>query len=158
MEKLTEEQMWDIIDGLASPEILAQHELLMKEDAEYNLTFSKCAVLQQQLLKLDLEQPSMRFTQNVLDCVLPKVKTEVKPDRAPMFFLVAMLVLSVFMIVMIFKLPASSASGVPTEGVFSIFSNTIFTNIFLVINLFLVFIILDKKILRPYFQKKLSTK
>lgn len=157
MEKITEEQIWEIIDGEASPQILAKHEILLKQDDAYRLEFESCSVLQNQLLQLDLEVPSMRFSENVLDNVLPK--TELKPDRTPLYFIFSIgslaLVGSIFAI---FYSNTSSQNNLPinTEGVASILSNPLILNTFWIVNVLLFFIILDKKVFKPYFQKRLK--
>jgi hypothetical protein len=161
MKPLTEEQIWDILDGLAEPEIIEQHAVLMKENAEYRVIFNQHALLQEQLLKLDLEQPSMRFTQNIMGKVMPKVQTEVKQDRAPIYFLGGMFIMAMILIGLIFRIPsAPTTSELPinTEGVASLMTNSTLLNSFLIINLLLFFVVLDKYVLKPYFQKKLSSK
>jgi hypothetical protein len=159
MQKVTEEQMWEIIDGEASPEILARHEALLKEDDAYRHEFETCAALQNQLLQLDLEMPSMRFGENVLDQVLPKL--EIKRDRNPLYFVLSMGFLTLSsLILFLFVSDNSNQSILPqnTEGPFIAFvSNPMIYNILLITNAFLFFIILDKKIFKPYFQKKLKS-
>jgi hypothetical protein len=157
MEKITEEQIWEIIDGEASPETLAKHEILLKQDGAYRLEFETCSALQNQLLQLDLEVPSMRFSENVLDNVLPK--TELKPDRTPLYFILSIGSLAlVGSIIAIFYNNASSQNNLPinTEGVASILSNPLILNTFWIVNVLLFFIILDKKVFKPFFQKRLK--
>jgi hypothetical protein len=159
MQKVTEEQMWEIIDGEASPEILARHEALLKEDDAYRLQFESCNALQNQLLQLDLEVPSMRFSENVLDNVLPK--TAIKTDRNPLYFVLLMSFLTLSsLILFLFTNDNSNQNIIPqnTEGVVITFlSNPFVLNILLIINVLLFFIILDKKIFKPYFQKRLKS-
>jgi hypothetical protein len=159
MTKVTEEQIWEIIDGEASPEILAKHAILLKQDDAYRLEFERCSALQSQLLQLDLEMPSMRFGENVLDNVLPK--TESKPDRNPLYFVLLMSFLTLSsLILFLFTSDNSNQSILPrnTEGVVITFlSNPFILNILLIINVLLFFIILDKKIFKPYFQKRLRS-
>ena len=152
MKPLTEEQIWEVIDGMASPDILLQHEQLLQIDAAYKTHFEQYTTLQSQLLSLDLEVPSMRFTQNVLDNVLPLTKGAYKKDRAPFFFLLAMGALAAVSSLILglgnFNLPFN------TEGVVTNLSNPIFMNIFILLSAALLFIIVDKKVLKPYFYSK----
>lgn len=157
MEKVTEEQIWEIIDGEASPEILAKHETLLKQDDAYRLEFETCSALQNQLLQLDLEVPSMRFSENVLDNVLPK--TELKLDRTPLYFILTIGSLAfVGSIIAVFYSNTSYLNNLPinTEGVASILSNPLILNTFWIVNILLFFIILDKKVFKPFFQKRLK--
>ena len=159
MKKISEEEMWEVIDGLATPEIMEQHEKLMLESPEYKAEFQKYAFMDEQLLKLDLEMPSMRFTENVLDNVLSLKKATPRTDKTPLFFMLFMGALSALVVWMIFSTPTTStmpALTVNTEGVTSILSNPIWAYGFLIFNIILFFVILDKKVLKPYFDKRLK--
>jgi hypothetical protein len=158
MASLTEEQIWEVIDGVASSETLGQHEKLLKEDQSYKNHFEQYARLQEQLLSLDLEVPSMRFTQNVLDNVLPLTQGAYKKDRAPFFFLVFMGFLLLSAMLFIFNGSGSFGSnfGLNTEGVVSTFLNPVVLNLFILLNIILAFVILDKKVFKPYFSSKMK--
>ena len=159
MKKISEEEMWEVIDGLATPDIMQQHEKLMLESPKYKAEFQKYAFMDEQLLKLDLEVPSMRFTENVLDNVLSLKKATPRTDRTPLFFMLFMGALSAIVMWMIFSTPTTSttpALTVNTEGVTSILSNPIWAYGFLIFNIILFFVILDKKVLKPYFDKRLK--
>jgi hypothetical protein len=158
MTSLTEEQIWEVIDGVASSETLIQHEKLLKEDSAYKKHFEQFASLQEQLLSLDLEVPSMRFTQNVLDNVLPLTQGAYKKDRAPFLFLVAMGFLLLTTMFFIFSGSGSMGSNfvVNTEGFVSFLSNPFVFNIFILLNIVLAFVILDKKVFKPYFSSKMK--
>ena len=159
MEKVTEEQIWEIIDGEASPEILAEHAILLEQDGVYRLKFESHLAFQNQLLHLDLEMPSMRFGENVLDHVLPKSK--VKKDRNPLYFVLSMSFLTLSSLILFLSVsPDANQSVLPqnTEGsMIAFMSNPMVFNILLITNAFLFFIILDKKIFKPYFQKRLKS-
>ena len=159
MKKISEEEMWEVIDGLATPDIMQQHKKLMLESPEYKAEFQKYAFMDEQLLKLDLEVPSMRFTENVLDNVLSLKKAAPRADRTPLIFMVFMGALSVLVMWMFFSTttaPTTPAITLNTEGVTSILSNPIWAYSFLIFNIILFFVILDKKVLKPYFDKKLK--
>lgn len=159
MNRLSEEQMWEVIDGLATPDIMQQHEKLMLQSPEYKSEFQKYAFMDEQLLKLDLEVPSMRFTENVLDNVLSLKKATPRADRTPLFFMLFMGALSALVMWLIFSTPTAPttpAITVNTEGVTSILSNPMWAYGFLIFNIILFFVILDKKVLKPYFDKKLK--
>ena len=159
MKQISEEEMWEVIDGLATPDIMQQHEKLMLESPKYKAEFQKYAFMDEQLLKLDLEVPSMRFTENVLDNVLSLKKATPRTDRTPLFFMLFMGALSAIVMWMIFSTPTTSttpALTVNTEGVTSILSNPIWAYGFLIFNIILFFVILDKKVLKPYFDKRLK--
>ena len=156
MNHLSEEQIWEVIDGIAAPEVLAQHEMLMQVDESYQREFQKSAFLQTQLLKLDLDMPSMRFTENVMGKVLPQPKTQASADRSPYFFITIMVILGAITVSLMNISSSVASEGVNTEGVISALYNPLFVNTFLLVNTVLFFVILDKKILKPYFLKRPS--
>ena len=158
MKSLTEEQIWDVIDGAASPEILEQHKKLVLNDVAYKATFEQCASLQHQLLKLDLETPSMRFTENVLDNVLPLTHRAQKNDRAPFLFLIAMGILSLLTTLFLAQSGTTPSNNfdINTEGVVSMLSNPVLINGFILLNIVLFFVIVDRKVLKPYFSNRMK--
>jgi hypothetical protein len=158
MEKLSEEQMWEVIDGMASPEILQKHNQLLLADPEYKAEFQQYTFLEQQLLKLDLEVPSMRFTENVIDNALQIKKLDVKKDKSPAIYLAAMVMLSLLLVKLFSTVSESTNSPNPieNEGFMSILVNPFLINGFIVVNVILLFVLLDKKIAKPFFEKKLK--
>jgi hypothetical protein len=69
--------------------------------------------------------------------------------------------MAMILIGLIFRIPsASSTSKLPinTEGLASWMTNPTLLNIFLIVNLLLFFVVLDKYVLKPYFQKRLFSK
>jgi membrane glycosyltransferase len=164
MNPLNEEQMWDIIDGIATPDIKIQHEALLKNDVKYKTSFEALMQLQNQLLQLDLEQPPMRFTQNIIDKVAYPVKATIKPDKVLsifMFTIFCLLVTSIISVI-IFNTNSTDITAMPalfmqyvslTEKIAMGLSNPIIMPLFLMLNAGLIFMALDKWILKNYFQK-----
>ena len=153
--------MWDIIDRVATPEIICQHAALLQHDATYEKTFDTLMLLQTQLLQLDLEQPSMRFTQNVIEKVAAPTKATIKPDRA--FPLLIMLLLGLCIVTIVGILiyngnaPTQPIAFLPnislSEKLSTILSSPLVMPIFLAINAGLALMAVDKWILKNYFQK-----
>jgi hypothetical protein len=158
MERLSEEQMWEVIDGFASPEILHKHNQLLLTDPEYKAEFQQYTFLEEQLLKLDLEVPSMRFTENVIDDVLQIKKLDVKKDKSPAIYLAAMVMLSLLLVKLFSTVsaPSNDSNPVDNEGFLSLLANPFLINGFIVVNVILFFVLLDKKIAKPFFEKKLK--
>jgi hypothetical protein len=161
MAPLTEEHIWEVLDGEASSEMLAQHEVLLRADASYRTTFVQCEQLHRQLLSLPLESPSMRFTENLIDRLAPERRLAPKTDRLPLIFLAVFSFLSACLALLVFrteKIGAASEKGLTTEGVVATLSNPIFVQVFMLLNIILFFAILDKKVLRPYFENRAKLK
>ena len=158
---MTEEQIWDIIDGTASLEVQQEHELLLKADNEYRAHFDSYAVFHDQLCHLDLEMPSMRFEQNLMERLQPSAKLQSKKDRLPLFFLAFMSILGAIVLASIPSYGTSAPNTgfaflepIRTEGITSWFLNPVLFYGFILINVILLFLILDMMVFKPYFDKK----
>jgi hypothetical protein len=155
MTPLTEEHIWDILDGEASSDMRAQHEAQLLVDESYRTTFVQCEQLHRQLLNLPLESPSMRFTENLMERLAPERRILPKTDRLPLIFLTIFTVLSGLLAVLIFSNGnISTPKALPTEGVVSMLSNPLFIQTFVILNIVLLLAVVDRKVLRPYFDSK----
>ena len=162
MAALTEEHIWEILDGEASSETLAQHEAQLLTDADYRTAFLQCTQLHHQLLSLPLESPSMRFNENLMERLAPERQIAPKKDRLPLIFLSIFFVISVFFTVLMFltgdKTAISPENSTGTEGVIAFLLNPIFIQTFVLLNIVLFFALLDKKVLTPYFDNRAKLK
>ena len=162
MADLTEEHIWDILDGEASPEMIVQHEAQLLDDDEYRTAFVQCVQLHRQLLSLPLESPSMRFTENLLERLTPERQIAPKKDRLPWIFLSIFSMISVFFAAFMFlmgnKPTTTPENSATTEGVISFLLNPIFIQTFVLLNIVLFFAVLDKKVLTPYFDNRAKLK
>lgn len=157
MTVLTEEHIWEILDGEASSEMLVQHEAQLLADETYRTAFVQCAQLHRQLLSLPLESPSMRFTENLMERLAPEKRVAPKTDRLPAIFLTIFSVLSGLLAILLVSTGSTAATteqGLTTEGVISMLSNPLFVQGFVILNIVLFFIVLDKKVLKPYFDNR----
>jgi hypothetical protein len=161
MTPLTEEHIWDILDGEASSDMCAQHEAQLLADASYRTTFVQCEQLHRQLLTLPLESPSMRFTENLMERLAPEKLAAPKTDRLPLIFLTVFTALSGLLATLIFSkgnISTTAEKGLNTEGVISTLSNPLFVQTFVILNILLLLAVMDRKILRPYFDSKANLK
>lgn len=62
-----EERLWDYIDGISSPKEKTVIEQLLQSDAEWKAKYNELLEVQQLLQSSELEEPSMRFTKNVME-------------------------------------------------------------------------------------------
>lgn len=62
-----ETRLWAFIDGVLPPEERSEVERLIQEHAAWKVKYGELLDAHQALLSLELEEPSMRFTQNVMD-------------------------------------------------------------------------------------------
>jgi hypothetical protein len=160
MTPLTEEHIWEILDGEASSEMLVQHEAQLLADETYRTAFVQCAQLHGQLLNLPLESPSMRFTENLMERLAPERRTAPTKDRLPLIFLTIFSTLSGLLAILVLSTGNISAKsvekGLTTEGVVAMLSNPLFVQTFVILNIVLFFAVLDKKVLKPYFENRVK--
>ena len=62
-----EKQLWDYIDGLSSPEEKTSIEKLLQSNIEWKNKYHELLEVQELLRSSEMEQPSMRFTKNVME-------------------------------------------------------------------------------------------
>lgn len=64
-----EQQLWEYIDGIATPAERAVTEQLIATDDTWKATYEKLLVLHQSLADIELDEPSFRFTKNVMEAI-----------------------------------------------------------------------------------------
>ena len=62
-----EERLWDYIDGIASVAETTTIAALIESNAEWRAQYGELLEVQQLLASSELEEPSMRFTKNVME-------------------------------------------------------------------------------------------
>jgi hypothetical protein len=157
MTVLTEEHIWDILDGEASPEMRIQHEAQLLTDEAYRTTFVQCTQLHKQLLNLPLESPSMRFNENLMERLAPERRTAPKNDRFALIFLAIFSLFSCIVGALIFSKTnqaPSDAKSSTLENLIGLLSNPVFIQVFMLLNIVLFLAVMDKKVLKPYFENR----
>ena len=62
-----EERLWEYIDGAASPAERSVIEKLLQEDRAWKSKYSELLQVKELLQSSEMEQPSLRFTKNVME-------------------------------------------------------------------------------------------
>lgn len=160
MKMLTDEQIFDILDGCASKEILAQHQNLLSESTDYKTYFEDLEAVHLDLIALPIEKPSAQFTENLLaNLAYVPVKKKSWSSQLTWIFLTLMSVFFVatISITLFYFSNSTSAIEIPRVNhleVINTFSTDMLVKIFLLGNLIVLLAIFDKKILKPYFLNK----
>ncbi len=63
----TEQRLWEYIDGMATPAERSVIEKLLQEDADWKCKYNELLRVKELLRSSELEQPSLRFTKNVME-------------------------------------------------------------------------------------------
>lgn len=67
--KELEKELWNYIDGSCTPAERVRIEKLLDQDPEYRAVYQELLSLDADLMTMDLEQPSMSFTRNVMEAI-----------------------------------------------------------------------------------------
>jgi hypothetical protein len=138
--KTIEEQLWDYIDGNCSAVETLEIETKIASNLQYHAVYQELLVVHQELNTLDLEEPSLSFTRNVMDKVafeLPPVALKTKIDNRIIYSIGAIFVISLLAIFS-YALATSKWDFEMPKIAFSIDTTRIFTPNFL-----LMFVIFD---------------
>lgn len=155
-----EERLWEYIDGISSPEEKSAIEKLLETNAEWRAKYSELLEVQQLMQSSELEEPSMRFTKNIMDeiarlQIAPATKTYINKNiiRGIAAFFITLI--AGFLIYGFAQVTwdTGESSYMPdmSKMDFSKFFNNTYMNIFLMINVILGLFLLDR-----YFSAKRS--
>lgn len=92
-----EEQLWNYIDGNCTPVEKLEIEAKLAVNIQYHSIYQELLKVNEELSKLDFEEPSMSFTRNVMEKVnleLKPVALKTKVDNRIIYTIAAFFVLS----------------------------------------------------------------
>jgi hypothetical protein len=152
-----EERLWDFIDGISVPEEKSAIEQLIQSNGEWKKKYHELLDVHQLMNNsLELDEPSMRFTQNVMEDI---ARYQIAPaaqsyiNKRIIWGIGAFFLLSIlgFLIYSFGHVNWSAGSGnalqVDTSKIdkidFSKLFNNSYTNIFMMVNVILGLVVLD---------------
>ncbi len=151
-----ESRLWDYIDGNAGQEERSSIEKLIEENNEWKLKYKELLELHQSINLTELEQPSMRFTKNVMEeiarlQITPATRNYINQKVIWGIGLFFIIMLSSFFVYGIMQIDWSQGSdsgnslGVDFTKVdySSMFNNTLM-NVFMMLNIVLGLFLLDR--------------
>lgn len=149
-------RLWEYIDGISTSEETTEIEKLIAANAEWKTTYSELLQVHQAIADMELEQPSMRFSRNVMEEI---AKYQIAPAARKYinnkiiwgiaaFFIT---VIAGYVIFAISQVTWSAGAGDSSIGLIDfaqadysrIFSNT-FVNGFIMANIILGLMLLDR--------------
>ncbi|MBE7173341.1 MAG: hypothetical protein INR73_22400 [Williamsia sp.] len=150
-----EEKLWSYIDGFSTEADKAEVEDLLKRDTLWKDTYHELLSVQQLLHSAELEEPSMRFTRNVMEeiaklHIAPAAKTYINKNIVyglGIFFTVMIAGLLVFAAVLIGSSTTTSSAAFHTnldKFDWGKLFDSVYLKIFLMVNTVLVLMLVDK--------------
>lgn len=164
---LTDEQIFDILDGCADAEVLQQHTHLLASSVVYLQYFNELAAIHSDLADMPLEKPSADFAANVLAAIpaekpafaLVKKRTWSTKFMYGFFGTMVAVFLTTIVVAIIYQPSSETTIKLPTQvvGFFNGFMTSYFIQIAILVNLMVLLVVFDRKILRPYFKQRSIT-
>jgi hypothetical protein len=157
-QQSVEERLWEYIDDICSPEDRLLIDELIATNQEWKTKYQELLELQNLLShKLELDEPSMRFTQNIMEAIskhhiAPATKSYINKRviwGIAGFFICSIIGLLIAGIAQM-EWPAATGTNTPwfdfsklNKVNFSGFFNNTYTTIFMMINVVLGLVLLD---------------
>jgi hypothetical protein len=156
--KQMEERLWDFIDGMSDPDEQSLVRRLLAEDNAWQRRYQELMAIDEAMQHHELDAPSLRFTKNVMEQialfhVAPATKTYINKNvirGITAFFLIMIIGLLIYFFGQFHWTSTSTDNLVPQ---YSIGANNLnwgkalnngYVNVFILINVILGFILLDK--------------
>jgi len=155
---MKDEDIFDILDGIASEETIRQHQKMLSESADYQTLFSEYSHTHTLLIDTSVEKTAINFTDKLIDCWEVSQETVVirKSSKLPIYFLTGMTIMAVLLIISALPLIRQSTIQIDLSKPLSIVQDKLFTRFFLIINALVALFFIDKRILKPYFESRIK--
>ena len=155
---MKDEDIFDILDGIASEETIRQHHKLLSESADYQTLFAEYAYMHALLTDTVVERTAFNFTNKLIDKweFSEEVVTVRKSSKLPFYFLIGMSILVILLIISVLPLINQSSVQLDVSKPLSILQNKLFTRFFLIINVLVALFFIDKRFLKPYFEGRIK--
>jgi hypothetical protein len=149
-----EERLWNYIDGASAADERSAVEKLLQENAEWKAKYSELMEINKLIQSSELEEPSMRFTKNVMEEI---AKLHIAPATKTYINKKIIWGISIFFITMLagFLIYGFGQMDWTTQGDsklpvdltkvdYSKFFNNTYMNVFMMINVILGLFLLDR--------------
>ena len=150
-----ERRLWEYIDGISDSSERAAIEQFISENAEWKAKYHDLLEIHQLIIETELEQPSMRFTKNVMEeiaryKIAPAAKEYINRKiiwGIASFFIVALLGFLVYGFSQVDWSQAKSDNSLGLDFSridYSIFFDNTYMNIFMMLNVVLALFLFDR--------------
>lgn len=149
-------RLWEFIDGFSLPEEKSRIEKLIRDKGDWNAKYKQLLEIHQLVENSELEEPSMRFTRNVMEGIAklhiaPATKTYINNKiiwGIGIFFItviVGFLVYGISQINWSESQETNNSNGIDfTKVNYSVLFNNTYLNIFMMMNVILGLMLLDR--------------
>lgn len=154
---MKDEDIFDILDGIASEETIRQHNKMLSESADYQVLFSEYSYTNSLLMDTSIEKTAFNFTDKLIDRweVSQEVVVVGKSSKLPIYFLIGMSIIVILLIMSALPIINQSTIQIDLSKPLSLLQDKLFTRFFLIINVLVALFFIDKRILKPYFERRI---
>ncbi len=155
---MKDEDIFDIIDGIASEETVRLHEKLLMESPDYQTLFSEYTQTHALLVGSSIEKTAFNFTDKLMDRweLSQEVVVVRQSSKLPIYFLIGGSITLILLLALALPMINSSNVQIDLTKPLSILQDKVFIRSFLIINALIGLIYIDKRFLKPYFEGKLG--
>ncbi len=155
---MKDEDIFDILDGIASEETIRQHHKILSESADYQILFDEYAHTHALLIDTAVEKTAINFTDKLMNKweLSQEVVMIRKPSKLPIYFLIGMSIIVILLIISVLPFITQSTIQLDLSKPLSILQNKLFTRFFLIINVLVALFFIDRQFLKPYFEGKIG--
>ena len=155
---MKDEDIFDILDSIASEETILQHNKILSESADYQILFSEYAHTHALLTDTAVEKTAINFTDKLIDkWELSQEAVMVRQSsKLPIYFLIGMSIIGILLIISVLPIINQSTIQLDLSKPLSILQDKLFTRFFLIINVLVALFFIDKRFLKPYFEGRIG--
>ena len=155
---MNDEDIFDILDGIASEETIRKHHKMLTESAEYQILFSEYVDTHILLTNTALEKTAINFTDKLVDKweLSQKVITVKQSSKLPIYFLIGMSIMVILLVISILPIINQTTIQLDLSKPLDILQNKLFTSSFLIINVLVALFFIDRQFLKPYFGSRMK--
>ena len=154
---MKDEDIFDIIDGIASEETIRQHHRMLSESVDYQTLFAEYAHTHALLTDTSMKKTAINFTDKLIDKweLSQEVVMVRQSSKLPIYFLIGMSILVVLLIISALPMITQSTIQLDLSKPLSILQDKLFTRFFLIINVLVALFFIDKWVLKPFFEGRI---
>jgi hypothetical protein len=155
---MKDEDIFDILDGIAPEETLRQHHKMLSESADYQTLFAEYSHTHALLIDTSVEKTAINFTDKLIDKweVSQEVVVVRQSSKLPIYFLIGAAIMLTILIISVLPMFSNSNIQLDLSKPISILQDKLFTRFFLIINALVALFFIDKRILKPYFEGRIG--
>ncbi len=167
MRHLTDEQIWDMMDGLTTMPEKTLYQTHLLACAACHARYQSLAAVNAQLSRLPLETPSLTFTDTTVarweaECQLAPAALQQQRSRTlPLVFSAILAIITVASLVLVYRYPAAMpafpAMAKAMNATGQLLASKSVLNGMLLANALLLLWLFNQRVLAPFFRSRMPT-